>query len=107
MQFVQRVQQREGDHGGDLQERPGGGGLHRVFRLPAIQVWCVVAPRGSGGWGGAGSGGPAGLDRSPRPRLTCGGRGSREHQALREAVGRHPGEPDGPRPEGCLRNPPF
>ena len=44
MQFLQRRQQREGDHGRDLQKWPSRGGLLCVLGLPAIQVWCVSPP---------------------------------------------------------------
>ena len=44
MQFLQRRQQREGDHGRDLQKWPSRGGLLCVLGLPVIQVWCVSPP---------------------------------------------------------------
>lgn len=59
MQLLQPLQQREGDHGGDLQERPGGGRLLRVLGLPALQVWCGAhgPGRASAGASDAGQGG--------------------------------------------------
>lgn len=71
MQFLQRLQQREGDHGRDLQKWPSRGGLLCVLGLPAIQVWCVSPPTpltapgeaGMGSWLAGRPGGALGLQQ--------------------------------------------
>lgn len=78
MQFLQRLQQREGDHGRDLQEWPSRGGLLCVLRLPAIQVWCVSPPApltapgeaGVGSWLAGRPGGALGLQQCRMPLAT-------------------------------------